>query len=98
MSKTEREPFCANADCKFHKYSVYVGVKHLEYIDPIQFDEVQIMQSSDESPVNDFYHVSHIKRDWIYKDGAHLGQFCTKCATQFHSMMTRSMRIISTDI
>ena len=81
MSKTEHEPFCANTACKFHKYSVYVGVKHLEYIDPIRFDEVQIMQSSDESPVNDFYHVSHIKRDWIYKDGAHLGQFCTKCAS-----------------
>ena len=72
MSKTEREPFCANADCKFHKYSVYVGVKHLEYIDPVQ--------NSAASPVNDFYHVSHIKRDWIYKDGVPLGQFCTKCA------------------
>ena len=82
MGKTEHEPFCANADCKFHKYSVYVGVKHLEYIDPIKFDEVQIMQSSDESPVNDFYHVSHIKRDWIYKDGIPIGQFCTKCARE----------------
>ena len=72
---TECEPFCANADCKFHKYSVYVGVKHLEYIDP-----VQLVQKSVASPVNDFYHVSHIKRDWIYKDGIPLGQFCTKCA------------------
>ena len=80
MSKTEHEPFCANADCKFHNYSVYVGVKHLEYVDPIQFDEVQIMQNSSASPVNDFYRVSHIKRDWIYKDGIPLGQFCTKCA------------------
>ena len=71
---TECEPFCANADCKFHKYSVYVGVKHLEYIDP-----VQLVQKSVASPVNDFYHVSHIKRDWIYKDGIPLGQFCTKC-------------------
>ena len=69
MSKTEREPFCANTDCKFHKYSVYVGVKYLEYIDPIT------------SPANDLYHVSHIKRDWIYKDGVPLGQFCTKCAS-----------------
>ncbi len=47
---TEREPFCANADCKFHKYSVYVGVKHLEYIDP-----VQLCKKSVASPVNDFY-------------------------------------------
>ena len=81
MGKEESEPFCANTACKFHKYSVYVGVKHLEYIDHIRFDEVQIMQSSDESPVNDFYSVSHIKRDWIYKDGVSLGQFCTKCAS-----------------
>ena len=81
MGKEECEPFCANTACKFHKYSVYVGVKHLEYIDPIQFDEVQIMQNSSASPVNDFYHVSHIKRDWIYKDGRPLGQFCTKCAS-----------------
>ena len=81
MGKEECEPFCANTACKFHKYSVYAGVKHLEYIDPIQFDEVQIMQSSDESPVNDFYHVSHIKRDWIYKDGIRPRQFCTKCAS-----------------
>ena len=80
MGKEECEPFCANTACKFHKYSVYVGVKHLEYIDPIQFDEVQIMQNSSASPVNDFYHVSHIKRDWIYKDGRPTGQFCTKCA------------------
>ena len=72
---TECEPFCANADCKFHKYSVYVGVKHLEYIDP-----VQLVQKSVASPVNDFYRVSHIKRDWIYKDGIPRGQFCTKCA------------------
>lgn len=77
---TECEPFCANADCKFHKYSVYVGVKHLEYIDPVQFGEIQIVQKSVASPVNDFYHVCHIKRDWIYKDGIPLGQFCTKCA------------------
>lgn len=81
MGKEECEPFCANTACKFHKYSVYVGVKHLEYIDPIQFDEVQIMQNSSASPVNDFYHVNHIKRDWIYKDGVTLGQFCTKCAS-----------------
>lgn len=79
---TEREPFCANVDCKFHKYSVYVGVKRLEYIDPVQFGEIQIVQKSVASPVNDFYHVSHIKRDWIYKDGIPLGQFCTKCARE----------------
>jgi hypothetical protein len=74
MSKTEREPFCANTDCKFHKYSVYVGVKYLEYVDPIRY--------SDASPVNDFYHVSHIKRDWIYKDGRPTGQFCNGCAME----------------
>ena len=80
MGKEECEPFCANTACKFHKYSVYVGVKHLEYIDPIQFGEIQIVQKSGASPVNDFYHVSHIKRDWIYKNGVPMGQFCTKCA------------------
>ena len=80
MREEYHEPFCANADCKFNKYSVYVGVKHLEYIDPIQFGEIQIMQNSSASPVNDFYHVSYIKRDWIYKDGRPIGQFCTKCA------------------
>ena len=72
MESEEREPFCDNTDCKFHKYSVYVGVKCLEYVDPIRY--------SDASPVNDFYHVSHIKRDWVYKDEIPLGQFCTKCA------------------
>lgn len=81
MRKTECEPFCANTDCKFHKYSVYVGVKHLEYIDQAKFGEIQIMQNSAASPVNDFYNVSHIKRDWIYKDGVPKGQFCTKCAS-----------------
>ncbi len=81
MREEYHEPFCANANCKFHKYSVYFGVKHLEYVDPIQFGEIQIMQNSSASPVNDFYHVSHIKRDCIYKDGGPLGQFCTKCAS-----------------
>ena len=80
MREEYHEPFCDNTNCKFHKYSVYVGVKYLEYVDPIQFGETRIMQNSDSSLVNDFYRVSHIKRDWIYKDGMPVGQFCTKCA------------------
>jgi hypothetical protein len=82
MREEYREPFCDNTDCKFHKYSVYVGVKCLEYVDPIQFGETRIMQNSDASPVNDFYHVSHIKRDWIYKGGIPLGKFCNRCARE----------------
>ena len=80
MSKEERGPFCANTACKFHKHIVYADVRWLEYINQDQICEIPTMQNSDDAVVSEFYRVSHIKRDWIYKDGLPLGKFCTECA------------------
>lgn len=74
------ERFCSNPACKFHNYYVAVGVKFISYIDPIQFGETPTMEYSGATPKNETLNVMTIKRDWIYRDGQSLDQFCTVCA------------------
>ena len=80
MSEIDKERFCSNSDCKFHNHYVSVGSKYLEYVDPDQFGEIVLVREFSSAYTEKLYRVTSIKRDWIYKNGRPLGQFCTDCA------------------